>query len=118
MKKVLYALGVFMASEVLISCASTKANDENVKSGSDEEFLAQEQVVEASVLEYKQGRNRKKFSLTIDDAMPVISFEGDGGTVRFLVDTGTPISQITRSGVKKILGPAFYSFEKQIFAGF
>src|SRR5574344_1352583 len=118
MKKVLHVLCVLIAAELLVSCVSTKANNEKRKSATNEEFLAQEQVVEASTLEYKQGRNRKKFSLTIDDAMPVISFEGDGGTVRFLVDTGTPISQITRSGVKKILGPAFYSFEKQIVAGF
>src|SRR5574344_2250740 len=113
MKKVLYALCVFMAAEILISCASTKENDENVKSGSDEEFLAQEQVVEASTLEYKQGKNKKKFSLKINDARPVISFEGDGGTVRFLVDTGTPISQITKAGLKKALGPAFKKKKKQ-----
>lgn len=118
MKKLLYTLCVLIASEMLISCVSTKTSNENVKLGSDEEFLAQEQVVEESVLEYKQGRNRKEFSLTIDDARPVISFQGDSGTVRFLVDTGTPISYIKKSGVKKETGTAFYNFEKQIVAEF
>jgi hypothetical protein len=116
MKKVLCALCVLMAAKLLMSCVSTKANDEIVKSGSDEEFLAQEQVVEESALEYKQGRNKKKFSLTIDEARPVISFEGDGGTVRFLVDTGCPYSEIKRTGLKKVAGTAFYTIEKQIVA--
>src|SRR5574344_652036 len=94
MKKVLHVLCVLIAAELLVSCVSTKANNEKRKSATNEEFLAQEQVVEASTLEYKQGKNKKKFSLTIEDGTPVISFQVDGGTVRFLVDTGAPSSKI------------------------
>jgi predicted aspartyl protease len=116
MKKVLHVLCVLMAAGLLVSCVSTKANDEKRKSATNEEFLAQEQVVEASTLEYKQGKNKKKFSLTIEDGTPVISFQVDGGMVRFLVDTGAPSSKIKRTGLKKAAGTAFYTIEKQLVA--
>jgi hypothetical protein len=118
MKKLLYTLYVLIATEILISCASTKTNGEKVKSGSDEEYMAKEQTVEESLLEYTQGKNRKEFSLAIEDGKPVISFKCDGGTVNFLVDTGAPKSYIKRSGLKKITGAQFYNFEKQIVAKF
>jgi hypothetical protein len=115
MKKLLYTLYVLIATEIVMSCAST--NSESVKSGSDEAFMAKEQTVEESLLEYTQGKNRKKFSLAIEDGIPVISFQCDGRTVNFIVDTGTPVSTIKRSGVKTLAGKEFYNNEKQIVAG-
>jgi hypothetical protein len=116
MKKLLYALCVLIATEIVMSCAST--NGEKVKSASDEEFMAKEQTVEESLLEYKRGKNRKEFSLAIDDAKPVISFQCDSGTVALLVDTGAPVSYIKRSGLKILAGKEFYNNEKQIVAEF
>jgi len=116
MKKKFLLLAVTVTF-IFTSCVSTPSTKKEENNEYDDLFLAQEEIVEESKIEYKQGNNKKKFFTRIDKQRPIIGFEGDCGTVYFECDTGAPYSYITKSGLKK--GFNNYSqIEKQLLAGY